>query len=75
MSKNLKNQATQSISLRRKLARSQHWKKQAMLEKTISERADVFIAQKDTTIIRLETTHGAKSFSAIVNSKGVIIIK
>ena len=73
LSKNLIS--SPSISAQRKMIRSQHWKKQAMLDKSIAERTDVFIEQKNTSIIVLKNTNQARAFSAIVNSKGVIIIK
>ena len=72
--KELKNQK-KLTSAARKAKNSSLWRERAQAIKIIDENATVFIAQENVRIIKLDESKRVEmSFSAIVSSKGKIVI-
>ena len=70
----LKSRKT-STSMARKSKNSKLWRERAQTIKIIDENVTVFIAQENIRIIKLdESKRVERSFSAIVSSKGKIVI-
>lgn len=64
-----------STSAARKAKNSKLWRDRAQAIKIIDENVTVFITQENVRIIKLdESKRVEKSFSAIVSSKGKIVI-
>lgn len=64
-----------SLSSQRKAKKSQFWREQSLEDSELSASCIEYIKRKNIEIHPLESTRGASSFSAIVDSLGSIIIK
>ena len=65
-----------STSAARKANNSRIWREKAQAIRIIDENATLFISQENIKIIKLNESHkSATSFSAIISSKGTIVIE